>query len=63
MCEHDSDDWRDGYLTGFAAGRAVGYGKRLTEEEELWAAIADHVRRHARMKTWAEVTQAREETA
>ena len=51
------------YRLAFAAGVEVGYGRRCAEEAAEWAALADHVHRHAQMRTFAEVQQARGEAA
>lgn len=51
------------YRLGFEAGREVGYGQRCAEEEAEWKALADHVHRHARMRTFAEIQHARGEAA
>lgn len=51
------------YRLGFEAGRDVGYGQRCAEEAAEWKAIAEHVRRHARMRTFADILKARGEAA
>jgi hypothetical protein len=58
-----ADEFYAIYTLGFHAGEQVGYGRRLAEEDAMWESLADHVHRHARMRTFAEIQQARKEAA
>ncbi|TMR95584.1 hypothetical protein [Nonomuraea basaltis] len=57
------DEFYAVYALGFHAGEETGYGRRLAEEEAMWAELAEHVRKHANMRTFAEIQQARKEAA
>lgn len=58
-----ADEFYAVYALGFQAGEETGYGRRLAEEEAMWAALAEQVRKHARMRTFDEIQQARQEAA
>ncbi|MFI7618037.1 hypothetical protein ACIBP6_43140 [Nonomuraea terrae] len=57
------EEFEIAYRLGFAAGVEVGYGRRCAEEEAEWKALAEHVQKHARMRTLDEIQQARQEAA
>lgn len=57
------DEFEAVYRLAFEAGAQVGYNRRRAEEEDEWKALAEHVHRHARMRTFAEIQQARQEAA
>jgi hypothetical protein len=51
------------YALAFQAGVEVGYGQRCAEEAAEWKALAEQVHRHARMRPFAEILEARQEAA
>ncbi|MEV7007543.1 hypothetical protein [Streptosporangium sp. NPDC051022] len=53
----------EGFKIGFHDGEEIGYGRRCAEEAQMWADLAEHVKNHARMRTWVEILKNRGEAA